>query len=146
MKESVRSMFLTLVAIVCGMTLFTSCEKDEAALIIGTWEVVDGSTTVVIGDVNVTSPLLEEGDSNVITFNEDGTWSATEVSKKHGTEKSNGTYLLIDDQLTFIENGLQTVMHVDELTKKSMTLSQKASGVEDGVNYSGSVVMKLKKK
>lgn len=139
----------TFAAFFCAalMMSLVGCSKDPEDLIIGTWdetsviytETVDGVTGEPIS-------MLESGEKTTITFNEDKTYTSTYVSNV-GTSTDAGTYLIEDGKLTITANDypISMVYTIDNIDKKDMTLTNTETWTDDGVSYSTTIRIVLKK-
>lgn len=132
----------------------TGCSKDAEDLIIGSWEVTDmtiSMTSSAAPDQPWTETMTpEEGESTVLTFKKDGTLTIVNTDAT-GSDTETGTYKVDDDNLTMTykdedgetNNETFTITSID---KKKMTLNVSVTETEDGVTYTESLTINLKKK
>ena len=146
----------TLVAVAfAALTLsLTGCSKDPEDLIIGSWEVTDmtfSMTSSATPDQPWTETITpENGESTVLTFKKDGTLTIVDTDAD-GTTTETGTYDVDDDKLTMTykdEDGdtVNDTFTITTIDKKKMTLNESATGTEEGVTYTESLTINLKKK
>ena len=112
---------------------FTGCTKDLEKDIVGSWKTVGGTVTQTIDGESHTTPVtLGEGDSTIMTFNEDHTYVNVTVyggQSRTGT----GTYSIKDDKLTLTDSkGDVTVCTID-IDGDEMTLTYVESREEGPV-------------
>ncbi len=155
--KKIKSMLA--VAIAALAMTFSSCGKDYEDLIVGSWEMTKMVATMTYSgfpdeyDVNGTQTETitpEDGQSLTMTFSADGNVTIVSVDPEDGTETTNGTYTIKDDQLTIAGGELTGVYTIDNLDKSNMTLSnhQEMSEQLEGqtATMSVDVKMELKKK
>lgn len=144
----------TLVAVAfAALTLsLVGCSKDPEDLIIGSWEITSMtyslSSSAAPDQPWTETYTPEEGESDVMTFRKDDTF--TVVSTADGeTNTMNGTYDVDDDKLTITykddEISFSETYTISNIDKKAMTLVSNESSVEDGVTYSATTTIELKK-
>ena len=146
----------TLVAVAfAALTLsLTGCSKDPEDLIIGSWEMTDmtfSMTSSATPDQPWTETFTpENGESYVLTFKKDGSLTIVNTDAD-GTTTETGTYDVDDDKLTMTykddegDNATETYT-ISSIDKKQMILSNSASMTENGVTYTESITINLKKK
>ena len=109
------------------MFAFTGCSKDLEDEIIGSWSLV--SETVIEtynGQSHTETEYPEEGDSTIITFNEDNTY--TEVVIYDGNDfTTTGTYSINGDKLTINPEDDEPSTGTLEIDGKNMTLTYSES-------------------
>ena len=157
MKKTVSNSILTLAAVVlCGLCVLTSCKKEEEDLLIGTWDLVKMQTTVsAVGTVTIDPmTITQEVNQTSVTFNSNGTWTSTSVNEKGKTENEKGTWnvkdgkLYIQSESVNPDDMLVNGMTIESLTAKELVLSytEESSTEDDGVRYTGKVVMTFNKR
>lgn len=121
---------------------FTGCSKDLEKDIIGSWRLVNTTITETIqGQSHTETETPDEGESTIMTFNEDNTCSES-VTYDGQTFTSTGTYSINGDQLTIHFAGEEepTTSTID-IDGSNMTLTYTESYGEASIK----VVAKLKK-
>ena len=162
MKNSVRNSLLTLAAVVvCGLSVMTSCSKDDSYenLIVGTWDLVKQQVTISATGSELVDPMTLTQDvkteQTTVTIKADGTWSSTSISEKGKKSEGAGTWSIKDGKLNIattsgdgpgVEDETIESMNIDSLTAKEMVLSYADSYEEDGVTYNAKAVMTFKKR
>ena len=139
------------VVVIAALTFsLTSCTKSAEDLIIGTWESTNFTMTSVASGytgeyavLNGTRTETENGNTT-LTFKDNGTVVSTTVEDGH-TETETGTYKVEDDDLILTYDGVTMTMDIDNIDKKSMTLTYSESGEDDGQTYTTTIVMKMKR-
>lgn len=138
---------LSILVIALFATAMVSCnkEKNTEKLIIGKWQETEIiGTTTIDGVAGEPESLLEPGETTVITFNKDHTYSSLWTTDG-GEVASNGTWSVKDNTLTMTSQSIITECNIDDLDKNNMVLSYTATGVENGLTYSTLIVIKMKK-
>ena len=107
--------FLTIVCFVATLVTFTSCQKSQEDLIVGTWK----CTSVTCVPEN---PFVNLLIGTTFTFNADNTFTLTQYN-----ETNNGTYAIADSKLTFTIDEETGVMEISKLDKKNMVLVMRDS-------------------
>ena len=155
MKNFVKSSLLALAAVVvCGLSVLTSCTEDDENLIVGTWDLVKEQVTVTATGSELVDPTTLTQDVKVeqvaVTIKADGTWKSTSVDAKGKKSEGEGTWSIKDSKLyitTQSGDGPETdYMNIDSLTAKEMVLSYSDTYEEEGITYSGKVVMTFNKR
>lgn len=147
MKKSLK----TLAAVVIAALTFglTACTKDADDLIIGSWEMTSMTLSIDSSDApedswsNTWTP--EQGESTVWTFNKDNTVTVTDTENGETTTE-NGTYSVKDNTLTMTVDSETEILNIDNIDKKSMTLSISESNTEEGTTHTESLVINFTKK
>lgn len=149
MKKSLK----TLAAVVIAALTFglTACTKDADDLIIGSWEMTSMTYSIDISGApedswsrsNTWTP--EQGESTVWTFNKDNTVTVTDTENGETTTE-NGTYSVKDNTLTMTVDSETEILNIDNIDKKSMTLSINYSETDEGVTHTESLVINFTKK
>lgn len=158
MKKNVVKVFAT----VCAMLLFglVSCSKSNEDKILGTWDMVSGTSTVTISGSPIeewngteTEDITFSGD-NYVTFKDDGTMILVETGE--GSEQSTtltGTYTVKDDQLDWIlksddPEGEDEISHltIQKLDKKEMVLTTGEEMSQEGMTMKMDITFSLKKR
>ena len=143
----------TLAVVICAAfaLCFTQCTKSPEELIIGSWNIVDAELTETYGNESETEHFgPEENETAVITFNKDNTMTQVETEIEDGithTSTSTGTYTLEDNKLSLKwgDDFETQVYDVETLTKKDLTLSTTESGMIEGVLYTITARIYLKR-
>lgn len=140
--------------VLAALTLsLTGCSKDPEDLIIGTWTETEATYTETDNGETTTRSMLEEGETVEMTFNKDLTYT-TIYHSNIGDSEEHGTYSISGDKLSFtstIDFGGESetyteVYNIDNIDKKSMTLSMGESMTNGEETYSYSVNIVFKKK
>ena len=139
-----KKVFSILMAALFATAMF-SCSKDAEDLIIGTWEETEATYTEnVNGEVREFS-MLEPGETTTITFKDDHTYISVYHSNDGDSEEDRGTWSVDGDKL-IIGDGEDTMAYnIDNIDKKSMTISYSESEAFEGNSYSASIVIKMKR-
>lgn len=110
-----RFFILTALLAVLGLS---SCEKEPAKAIIGTWEAIQIESNIL--GVNMTYNMTDLNTRMELTFKEDGTGTIlTESDKK--SERTTFEYSVNGDQLSLTEEGSSSGIPVS-FDKKNMTM------------------------
>ena len=121
---------------------FTGCSKDLEDEIIGSWSLQSETVSETYnGQTHTETETLEEGESVIMTFNEDNT--LTEVVVYDGNEfTSTGTYSINGDKLTVHMEG------DDESTTSTLDIDGNTMTITYSESFGGGtvkVVSKFKK-
>ena len=141
-----KKVFSILVIAMLAMAL-ASCNKtnETESLIVGEWlETEVTGTTTINGVPGETISMLEPDETTTLSFKKNHTYTTTWKTEE-GEVTTNGTWSAADDVLTMTSEGSDMSCHIDKLDKNNMILSYTESGVNAGVSYSTSVVMKMKR-
>jgi hypothetical protein len=110
-----RFFILTALMTVLGLS---SCEKEPAKAIIGTWEAIQIESNIL--GVNMTYNMTDLNTRMELTFKEDGTGTIlTESDKK--SERTTFEYSVNGDQLSLTEEGSSSGIPVS-FDNKNMTM------------------------
>ncbi len=110
-----RFFILTALLAVLGLS---SCEKEPAKAIIGTWEAIQIESNIL--GVNMTYNMTDLNTRMELTFKEDGTGTIlTESDKK--SERTTFEYSVNGDQLSLTEEGSSSGIPVS-FDNKNMTM------------------------
>lgn len=127
-------------------TAMFSCSKDAEDLIIGTWEETEATYNQTInGEAQDPISMLEPGETVTITFKDDHTFTSVYHSNEGDGEEDGGSWSVDDDKLTMTDGFGTMTYHIDNIDKKSMSLTYSESGEEDGQTYTTTIVMKMKR-
>ena len=109
------------------MFVFTGCSKDLEDEIIGSWSLQSETVTETYnGQTHTETEYPEEGESTIITFNEDNTF--TEVVIYDGNDfTTTGTYSINGDKLTINPEDDEPSTGTLEIDGKDMTLTYSES-------------------
>ncbi len=118
---------LLAVALLGFIISFSSCKKEEADLIVGTWNFssmeVDVKTNNTFFDELIKTAVASQYGSMTneatITFNEDGTYNTTSKDEDGKIETNNGKYTLVNNVITL--DGEMTM--TCNVSKKELKLS-----------------------
>ena len=143
----------TMAVVICAAfaLCFTQCTKSPEELIIGSWTIEDAELIETYGNESETEHFgPEENETDVITFNKDNTMTQVETEIEDGithTSTSTGTYTLEDNKLSLKwgDDFETQVYDVETLTKKDLTLSTSESGMIEGVLYTITARIYLKR-
>ena len=143
----------TMAVVICAAfaLCFTQCTKSPEDLIIGSWSIEDAELIQTYGNESETEHFgPEENETAVITFNKDNTMTQVETEIEDGithTSTSTGTYTLEDNKLSLKwgDDFETQVYDVETLTKKDLTLSYSESGMIEGVLYTITAKIYLKR-
>ena len=126
-------------------TAMFSCSKDAEDLIIGTWEETEVTYTEnVNGEVRELS-MLEPCEVTTITFKDDHTFTTVYHSNDGDSDEDGGTWSVDGDKLIIVDGDDTMAYNIDNIDKKNLTISFSESGEEDGISYSASIVIKMKR-
>ena len=149
MKKSLKALAILICA--AFALCFTQCTKSPEDLIIGSWSIEDAELIQTYGNESETEHFgPEENETAVITFNKDNTMTQVETEIEDGvthTSTSTGTYTLEDNKLSLKwgDDFETQVYDVETLTKKDLTLSYSESGMIEGVLYTITAKIYLKR-
>ena len=147
----------TLAVVICAAfaLCFTQCTKSPEDLIIGSWSIEDAELIQTYGNESETQHFgPEENETAVITFNKDNTLTQVETKTENGithTSTTYGTYTLEDNKLSLIWNEDEDeeyetqVYNVETLNKQDMVLSMSQSGMDEGILYTVTAKIYLKR-
>ena len=141
-----KKVFSILVIAMLAMAM-ASCNKtnETESLIVGEWlETEVTGTTTINGVPGETISMLEPDETTTLSFKKNHTYTTTWKTEE-GEVATNGTWSATDDVLTMTSDAVDMSCHIDKLDKNNMILSYTESGVNAGVSYSTSVVMKMKR-
>ena len=139
-----KKVFSILMAAMFATAMF-SCSKDAEDLIIGTWEETEVTYTEnVNGEVRELS-MLEPGEVTTITFKDDHTFTTVYHSNDGDSDEDGGTWSVDGDKLIIVDGDDTMAYNIDNIDKKNLTISYSESGEEDGISYSASIVIKMKR-
>ncbi len=139
-----KKVFSILMAAMFATAMF-SCSKDAEDLIIGTWEETEVTYTEnVNGEVRELS-MLEPGEVTTITFKDDHTFTTVYHSNDGDSDEDGGTWSVDGDKLIIVDGDDTMAYNIDNIDKKNLTISFSESGEEDGISYSASIVIKMKR-
>ena len=141
-----KKVFSILMAAMFATAMF-SCSKDAEDLIIGTWEETEVTYTEnVNGEVRELS-MLEPGEVTTITFKDDHTFTSVYHSNDGDSDEDGGTWSVDGDKLIIVDGDDTMAYNIDNIDKKNLTISISfsESGEEDGISYSASIVIKMKR-
>lgn len=141
-----KKVFSILVIAMLAMAM-ASCNKtnETESLIVGEWlETEVTGTTTINGVPGETISMLEPDETTTLSFKKNHTYTTTWKTEE-GEVTTNGTWSATDDVLTMTSDAVDMSCHIDKLDKNNMILSYTESGVNAGVSYSTSVVMKMKR-
>ena len=121
---------------------FTGCSKDFEKDIVGSWRLVSTTITETIqGQSHTETETPDEGESTIMTFNEDNTCSES-VTYEGQTFTTTGTYSINGDQLTIqLQDQDEPSTSTIDIDGNNMTLTYTESYGEASIK----VVAKLKK-
>ena len=126
-------------------TAMFSCSKDAEDLIIGTWEETEVTYTEnVNGEVRELS-MLEPGEVTTITFKDDHTFTTVYHSNDGDSDEDGGTWSVDGDKLIIVDGDDPVAYNIDNIDKKNLTISYSESEVEEGISYTASIVIKMKR-
>lgn len=109
----------------------TSCSKEPEDLLIGRWE-LDYATSQLDGYTYDISSTMRD---LALEFTAEGTWESA-----NGDVVRKGSWTMASDVLTLQSDGETEVFHVDNLEKRSMTLS--TTEMADGIESKMTLVLK----
>ena len=142
----------TLAAVCIAALTLVSCSKDPEDLIIGSWDVTDGTITSTISgmgpeyDGTHTYNVLDEGDKVTYTFNKDLTFTCVSVMDGE-SETETGTYVVADNKITLKnaqgENGGE--YEIKTIDKKNMTWYVSESETDEDGSYTIEMTINFKK-
>ena len=139
-----KIVFSILMAAMFATAMF-SCSKDAEDLIIGTWEETEVTYTEnVNGEVRELS-MLEPGEVTTITFKDDHTFTSVYHSNDGDSDEDGGTWSVDGDKLIIVDGDDTMAYNIDNIDKKSLTISYSESEVEEGISYTASIVIKMKR-
>ena len=155
MKRILKNFTLIVCAVLTATVIFTSCNKDQESLIVGTWEQIDNTYTATVdGKTLPAISLTEPGESVIITFNEDNTYKNV-YKALEGESITEGTWKIQGKKLTMIANNseddgeeLATTLtcDIEKLTRKNLSLSYSESGTDDdGEEFSAIIKLTYKR-
>ena len=141
-----KKVFSILVIAMLAMAM-VSCNKtnETESLIVGEWlETEVTGTTTINGVSGETISMLQPDETTTLSFKKNHTYTTTWKTEE-GEVTTNGTWSATDDVLTMTSDAVDMSCHIDKLDKDNMILSYTESGVNAGIPYSTSVVMKMKR-
>lgn len=139
-----KKVFSILMAAMFATAMF-SCSKDAEDLIIGTWEETEVTYTEnVNGEVRELS-MLEPGEVTTITFKDDHTFTTVYHSNDGDSDEDGGSWSVDGDKLIIVDGDDTMAYNIDNIDKKNLTISYSESGEEDGISYTASIVIKMKR-
>ena len=143
MKKTLKS----LAAVICGvLTLsLTACQKDASELILGTWIENEATYTSTQNGESESFSMLEPGETMEMTFNADGTYTSFYHSNE-GDADNSGTWSINEDNITMTDEMGTSVYHIDQLDKKTCTLSYSWSGEDEDGPFTVTIVTKMTRK
>lgn len=149
MKKSLK----TLAVLICAAfaLCFTQCTKSPEDLIIGSWNMEDAVITQSYGDQSMTEHIgPEENETVVITFNKDNTLTQVETTVEDGityTNTTRGTYTLVDNKVSFVWDDADEpqTYDIETLDKQDLVFTASESGMVEGVLYTATVKVYLKR-
>ena len=137
-----------------------SCSKSNEDKILGTWDMVSGTSTVTVSGSPIeewngteTEDIAFIGD-NYVTFKDDGTMILVETGEySEQSTTLTGTYTVKDDQLDWIlksndPEGEDEISHltIQKLDKKEMVLTTSEEMSQDGMTMKMDITFSLKKR
>ena len=144
----------TLAVVICAAfaLCFTQCTKSPEDLIIGSWNIEDAELIQTYGNESETMHFgPEENETAVITFNKDNTMTQVETETENGvthTSTSYGTYTLEDNKLFLNWEGEDyetQIYDIETLNEQDLILSMTQSGMDEGIPYTVTAKVYLKR-
>jgi len=145
MKKTFK--FFMAVAFAAVTLGLTGCSKTED-LILGSWELQSETYTHSISGLTgeyaeyngtqTETMTPSEGESIVVTFNNDGTVITVTTYQNNGNTQS-GTYTVSDDKLTMTIDNVAQVFDITDISKSEMVLTMTESRTEPFGNQTGTI-------
>lgn len=135
-----RNIFTMIMAAMVSLFALTSCEKEPAELIVGTWKVV--SMSMSYEGMTMDMDPAEMGVDYTMTFKADGTVTIM-VSAEGEPQTANGTYSVASNgdtmTLTMTAEGESTTSTIAQLDDTTLVIVQDI--VEDGMTVSSRMTL-----
>ncbi len=131
------------------VALFTSCDKEEAVTLVGSWEATDVSYVLYLGDVPI-----QEGSENVsdtvgdmgLTFHKDNTLEAYSTDEAGEVTRETGTYKLEGSKLSINLTDEILDFTVVELTAQKLVLGMTQVESMEGMTIKVEIKLNMKRK
>ena len=89
--------------------------------------------------------LYRPGEVTTITFKDDHTFTTVYHSNDGDSDEDGGTWSVDGDKLIIVDGDDTMAYNIDNIDKKSLTISYSESEVEEGISYTASIVIKMKR-
>lgn len=147
MKKNLRP-FAVLICAALALC-FTQCKKSTEDLIVGKWSLIDWEITQTYGSETVTNHETPDyGESTIFSFNKGDTFTMETTYEDDGTtytDTTNGTYTVADNKIIMTTTDGSETFDIVSLTNKELVLSMSESNTMEGITYTITVKITMKR-
>ncbi|MCR4829795.1 MAG: hypothetical protein K5864_10105 [Bacteroidales bacterium] len=137
-----------------AMSIFVSCDKEDETpsdnlnetekMIVGSWNETESLYIFTQGGISDTTSMLEEGESVVMTFNSDKTYTSVYHSLD-GDDTDSGNWSASGDKLTFSTMMGPVAYTIHQLDASVFNISYNEEGEDEDGYYTLSMVISMTK-